>query len=126
MRSHGVSKFPDPNSNGVWPKSQVAIAADSPRYPTAARECGYLLADGDPGVPPSPAVVRQIHADMVKFTRCMRAHLVRNWPDPTVTRGVTVFDPQAVGVDPNAPEMSSKMQVCRHVIPASLGLPPGA
>lgn len=126
MRSHGVSTFPDPNSNGVWPKSQVESAANSPRYRPAASACGHLLPDGGPGVPPTPAVVRQIHADMMKFAHCMRAHGVSNWPDPTLTRGRTIFDPQAAGINTSAPQVSAKMQACRHVFPASLGIPPGA
>lgn len=121
-----MSTFPDPNSNGVWPKSQVATAASSPRYPAAASACGHLLPDGGPGVPPSQAVLRQIRTDMLEFARCMHSHGVSAWPEPTGTRGRTVFDPQAVGIDPTAPAINAKMQACQRVFPPSLGLPPGA
>jgi hypothetical protein len=84
MRSRGVPNFPDPNSSGVWPKSQFELAAGNPRFQTATHACGYLLPDGGPGVPPSPAVVQQIRTDMTRFARCMRSHGVPNWPDPTV------------------------------------------
>ena len=60
MRSHGVPSFPDPDSSGVWPKSQVELAAGNPRFQAATQACGHLLPDGGPGVPPSPAVVQQI------------------------------------------------------------------
>jgi hypothetical protein len=35
MCSHGAPTFPDPNSSGVWPKSQVEIAAGNPRFQAA-------------------------------------------------------------------------------------------
>jgi hypothetical protein len=53
MRSHGVPNFPDPNSSGVWPKSQVDLAAGNPRFRAATHACGHLLPYGGPGVPPS-------------------------------------------------------------------------
>ena len=127
MRSHGLQHWPDPNSSGVWPKSQVElIAAGNPRFQAATQACGHFLPDGGPGVPPSPPVVRQIQTDMLKFARCMRSHGAPNWPDPTLDQGRAVFNPQAVGIDPNSPQISTKMHECQHVFPASLGLPPGA
>ena len=63
---------------------------------------------------------------MMKFAACMRSHGVPNWPDPTLDRGRAVFDPQAVGIDPNSPQISAKMHDCERVFPASIGIPPGA
>ncbi len=40
MRSHGVPNFPDPDSSGVWPKSQVEFAAGNPRFQAATQACG--------------------------------------------------------------------------------------
>jgi hypothetical protein len=125
MRSHGVTNFPDPSSSGVWPKSQVELAAGNPRFQAATRACGRLLPDGGPGVAPSPAVVQQIQTDMTKFARCMRSHRVPNWPDPTLDRGRAIFDP-AAGIDTNSPEISTKVHECERVFPASVGIPPGA
>jgi hypothetical protein len=126
MRSNGVTSFPDPNSSGVWPKSQVEIAASNLKFPAATHACGHLLPDGGPGVPPSPAVVQLIKIDMLKFARCMRSSGVANWPDPTLDRGRAVFDPQAVGIDVNSPRITTKMHQCERVFPASVGVPPGA
>ena len=126
MRSRGLSQFPDPNSSGVWPKSQVELVAGDPKFQGATQACGHLLPDGGPGVPPSSAVVQQIQTDMTKFARCMRSHGVPSWPDPTLDRGRAVFDPEAVGIDANAPRISSKRHACERVFPASVGIPPGA
>lgn len=126
MRSHGVPNFPDPDSSGVWPKSLVELAAGNPRFQTATQACAQLLPDGGPGVPPSPAVVQLIQSDMLKFARCMRSHGPPNWPGPTLDRGRAIFDPEAVGINPNSPQIGSKMHECERVFPASLGIPPGA
>jgi hypothetical protein len=124
MRSHGVSNFPDPGSSGVWPKSQVELAAGNPRFQAATQACGHLLPDGGPGVPPSPAVVQQIRTDMTKFARCMRFHGVPNWPDPVVDdQGRGSFDTQAAGINTNSPQISAKIHDCDHVFPASIGIP---
>jgi hypothetical protein len=126
MRSHGVAGFPDPDSDGVWPKSQVELVANNPKFQAATRACGHLLPDGGPGVPPSPTVVQQIQDDMAKFAQCMRSHGVRNWPDPSLDRGRAIFDPQAVGIDVSSPRVSTSMHACERVFPASIGIPPGA
>jgi hypothetical protein len=126
MRSKGVPSFPDPSGSGVWPKTEVELAAGNPRFQAATQACGHLLPDGGPGVPPSPTVTQQIQSDMAKFARCMRSHGVPSWPDPTLDRGRAVFDPQAAGIDTSAPQISATMQECDHVFPASLGVPPGA
>jgi hypothetical protein len=126
MRSHGVANFPDPDSSGVWPKSQIEVVAANPRFQGATQACGHLLPDGGPGVAPSPAVVQLIQTDMLQFARCMHSHGVPNWPDPSLDRGRAVFDPEAVGIDTNSPAISAKMHECEHVFPASLGIPPGA
>jgi hypothetical protein len=71
-------------------------------------------------------VLQQIQFDMTKFARCMRSHGVRNWPDPTLDRGRAVFDPEAAGIDANAPQINAKVHACERVFPASIGIPPGA
>jgi hypothetical protein len=126
MRSNGVPNFPDPNASGIWPKSRVYLAADNPKFEAATHTCRHLLPDGGPGVPPSPAVLQLIQTDMLEFANCMRSHGVRDWPDPTLDRGRSVFDPQAVGIDTSSPQISSKIHTCEHVFPASIGIPPGA
>ena len=125
MRTNGVTNFPDPSSGGVWPKSQVELVAGDPRFQSASKACGHLLPDGGPGVAPSATVVQQIQSDMTRFARCMRSSGVANWPDPTLDQGRAIFDPEAAGIDTNAPRVSTTMHACERVFPASLGRPPG-
>jgi hypothetical protein len=47
-----------------------------------------------------PAEVQLILEAERKYARCMRAHGVPNWPDPTVNpQGMPVFDVTAAGID---------------------------
>lgn len=126
IRAHGVSDWPDPDSRGVWPKSQVELAAGGARYEAASITCRHLLPYGGPGVAPSATVVQQIRIDMAKFARCMRSHGAPRWPNATLDRGRDVFDPEAVGIDPDAPRTRAAVHGCEHVFPPAIGIPPGA
>jgi hypothetical protein len=110
MRSHGVPTFPDPDSSGVWPKSQVEPAAGNPNFQAATRACGHLLPDGGPGVPPSPAVVQQIRSDMATFARCMRSHGVQRWPEPTIQAGIEEGDSNAHPIGTPSTQIKEQIQ----------------
>jgi hypothetical protein len=117
MRSHGVSSFPDPASNGELPKRQVAQrAASDPAFVPAHRACSHLLPNGGQ---PSGAQTRQAWTDMRTFARCMRSHGVARWPDPTATSAQDerpFFHTEEVGIDPNAPQVAAKIRACQHVL----------
>jgi hypothetical protein len=119
MRSHGVPNFPDPNSSGVLPKSQIAqLAASSPQFPAAHRACEHLLPNGGQ---PTQAQAQQAWNDMRNFARCMRSHGVPNWPDPAPT---SPQDPRPFfhlpdSMDPNAPQITTEIRACQHVLHAS-------
>jgi hypothetical protein len=80
VRSRGVPDFPDPNSAGHFSKTALQqLSASNSRYQTATQACAHLL----PSSAPTAAVLRQEWSGMESFARCMRAHGVPNWPDPT-------------------------------------------
>jgi hypothetical protein len=119
MRSHGVPNFPDPNSSGALPKSQVdQLAASSPQFPPAHRACEHLLPNGGQ---PTQAQVQQAWNDMRNFARCMRSHGVPNWPDPAATsqQDQRPFFHVPDSIDPNAPQITTKIRVCQHVLHAN-------
>jgi hypothetical protein len=116
MRSHGVPNFPDPNSSGVLPKIQVdQLAASSPQFPAAHRACEHLLPNGGQ---PTQAQVQQAWNDMRNFARCMRSHGVPNWPDPAATsqQDQRPFYHVPDSIDPNAPQITTKIRACQHVL----------
>ena len=85
MRTHGVSGFPDPivkttaNSASV---SQVAPAslASSPHFKSANRACAHLEAAAHGSGPHSGGPSKSV---LLAFARCLRAHGISNFPDPS-------------------------------------------
>jgi hypothetical protein len=93
MRSHGEPTFPDPNAAGGGfqltgnGKFRIRIGprgtnGESPAFQAAISACQNLfppISGGSGEQHPSAATMTQ----MLAVARCMRAHGVPNWPDPT-------------------------------------------
>jgi hypothetical protein len=141
IRSHGVPDFPDPPSSGVVPKGsaqqlgvstsqlQAAQTACQDLYPNGGGSGGVLTKDSlgqceMTGDCPQ-AVVQQALNVLRKYARCMRAHGVPNWPDPTIDSegrpGVNLVP--MTGTNWNSPQISNKMQECHHVMPGGVPIP---
>ena len=113
MRSHGVPTFPDPNSNGHLSSSNIPNL-NSPQYRKAQEVCRSLLPQGYTGQGGSPtggSLTPEQQAQFLKYARCMRAHGVPNFPDPT-SSGLTLS-----GIDPNSPRFKAAQKVCRSLLP---------
>ncbi|HZO77423.1 MAG TPA: hypothetical protein VFB39_05215 [Solirubrobacteraceae bacterium] len=82
MRSHGVSNFPDP-SHGGGIQIPNGVNPSSPAFQAAQNACSKLLPGGGPGAGPA-SETRKL--TMLKLARCMRAHGVTSFPDPTSSR----------------------------------------
>ena len=78
MRSHGVIDFPDPSSSGTIVVS--GTVSRSPQYPAADGTCQKLLPNG--GIP-TAAQRAQGLTQLLEVSVCMRAHGIRDFPDPT-------------------------------------------
>jgi hypothetical protein len=81
MRAHGVPNFPDPAAGGplVIPNG---LNANAPAFQSAQHTCDKLLpSGGGPGGKPSESA----RLAMVAIARCIRAHGVPNFPDPTTS-----------------------------------------
>jgi hypothetical protein len=126
MRSHGVPDFPDPNSSGQIPKSEVVAARqeDPSQFDSANGSCGHLLPSGG-GNGETPAEIAQDWTQDRQFARCMRHYGVPNWPDPTdrsPTDNRPVFHITAVGLDGNSPQLRAKAHQCASSL-HMIGLP---
>jgi hypothetical protein len=109
MRSHGVSKFPDPAGNGELPKvSLQQLGVSSSQFQTADTACqshrptgGSRTQEADclmVGNCPA-AEVERIRTAELGYARCMRSHGVPDWPDPTLdSQGMPVFDVTRAGI----------------------------
>jgi hypothetical protein len=114
MRSHGVPTFPDPNSKGQLSSSSIANL-NSPQYRKAQEVCRSLLPQGSAlqGAPAGQggSLTPQQLAQFLKYARCMRAHGVSNFADPT-SKGLSLS-----GVDPNSQRFQAAQIVCRSLLP---------
>jgi hypothetical protein len=88
MREHGVPNFPDPSASGAGggPGGGVAVLpagvdTSAPAFKKASASCGGLLPT--PGAR-HPADAQTAEATL-KFSRCMRAHGVTRFPDPSAS-----------------------------------------
>ena len=109
MRTHGVPDFPDPAGPAQLPKvTPQQVGVSSNRFQAAQRACAPLLQ-------PAQAQQPQIMTGLLNFARCMRAHGLPNWPDPTIDRnGQPVFD--ISGIDPASPRVSRTADACTHLL----------
>jgi hypothetical protein len=108
MRSHGISDFPDPTSDGsLKVTAQVGSNSDlnpnSPAYQTANQACRSLLPGG-----PNPAQTAQDVAAGVKLAACMRSHGFASFPDPN---SQDVFNLN--GFDTSSAQYQSAFNTCQ-------------
>lgn len=116
MRSNGVPNWPDPNSSGVFDKSKLTLqqlGVSSSRLQSTQNTCRHLAPNG--GQPPNEAQLRQMRAQALQFSQCVRAHGVPNFPDPDSTGRIP--DPASVGIDQGAPKFQAANQTCGRYRP---------
>ena len=116
MRAHGVSNFPDPSSNGQLTIKGTGIDIHSPAFQNASTACQSLT----PGGPGSPSGQKSLlsTAQQLALAKCMRAHGVSNFPDPTASGAMP-----AGRVNLNSPLVQQAFQKCQ---PASASGAPSA
>jgi hypothetical protein len=131
MRARGVPDYPDPNAAGQLPKitpaNEAQLGVSDSRFTSAQTACQRLW-------PYQGLTQPQLQAeltDALTFARCMRAHGVPGFPDPTTdpasTRVEFVISISQDGFDPQSPQTLAKVRQCEHGLPASMlpGSPTG-
>ncbi|HEY1567156.1 MAG TPA: hypothetical protein VGF68_09070 [Solirubrobacteraceae bacterium] len=78
--------------------------------------CGASGSSGGTGTDAASGVHQGL-----KLARCMRAHGVPNFPDPSSAGGINIQ--QGSGIDPQSPAFQAAQQACRKVIPGGAGGP---
>jgi hypothetical protein len=126
MRTHGQPAWPDPSSNGGFLFSASnPLNVSSPGYHSAIRACRKL--DPDPGGL-TEAQVQAGLARLLRYSDCMRAHGVLDFPDPQTTdqggqMGVAIVLPAGGAIDPQSPQYQTAAKACQSLmlVPASGG-----
>jgi hypothetical protein len=131
MRSHGVSRFPDPDGAGELPKVDLQeLGMSTSKLQAAQNACQDLLSnDIEASVTEclstgncAPALRQQILNEGLEFAQCMRSHGVSNFPDPTTAPdGAPEFDLLAIaGTDWRSTHMDLTLDECQQVYSAGL------
>lgn len=101
IRSHGVGSFPDPQvttrAGSVSARQMIPSAvASSPAFKKAQRACARL----QPG-PNGPTSEHHGPSKtiLLAFARCLRAHGITRFPDPTASGGLSLSTISADGVN---------------------------
>jgi hypothetical protein len=126
MRLHGVRNWPDTNSSGVFPKrTPKQLGVSNSQFQAAEKACQPLLPIGalPPGAQPTPAELRVMESDALKFARCMRSAGVTTWPDYTLRDGIPIFDLHHTSIDPNSPQIVAKQVRCKSLLHLSYSPP---
>jgi hypothetical protein len=135
IRSHGVPNFPDPPSSGGLPKASAQeLGVSSSQLQAAQRACQHLIPTTGGSIQQCEttgdcpqALVQQAMNVMRKYSRCMRAHGVPNWPDPTIdSQGRPFFDVSNAGITHQYTHSSlfeSKDRECERLVGGSAGVP---
>ena len=125
MRSHGVSDFPDPQTNsGGGSTLRISGGAgsdlnpDNPTFQHAQNACKSQLPNGGQM---SPQQQQQAQRQALAFSQCMRSHGVTDFPDPQVQSSgggvaIRLGGPNAKGgpgdLNPDDPTFQRAQQAC--------------
>lgn len=114
MRKHGVPNFPDPNGQGlITIDSGMGIDPGSPAFRSAQATCSKLLPNGGQ---PTPAQRAQMQQKLLAFSACMRAHGVKDFPDPS-NGGLRLSVHPGSDLDPTNPTFKSAQKACQKDAP---------
>lgn len=114
MRKHGIANFPDPNGQGLISiQSGEGIDPGSPAFRSARTVCDKLLPNGGQ---PTPAQIARQQQKMLAFSACMRAHGLKDFPDPS-NGGLQIRVSPGSDLDPNNPTFQKAQQACKGDLP---------
>lgn len=114
MRSNGVSKYPDPDNFGHLVKQSLQqLGVQSSQFQSAQSACMHLLPNG--GQTQSQSQRQQVRDLSLRFSQCVRAHGVPNFPDPGSDGRIP--DPASAGIDQGSPKFETANQACGRYRP---------
>jgi hypothetical protein len=115
MQTHGVPNFPEPNGQGVI--SGQGLNPSSPSFVAADKDCRHLLPNGGQ---PTPAQQAQAMAQALKFSECMRAHGISDFPDPQSGPGggiaIRLRATPGSDLNPQNPQFQAAQKACQGIM----------
>jgi hypothetical protein len=119
MRSHGVPDFPDPDSQGrisIQSHNGSGLDPNSPAFQNADKACRSKM--------PQPTAAQQAQAlqNALKTSRCMRAHGIKDFPDPQTSGGhisLSIHSSPGSDLNPNNPLFAAAQKACMPNAPTA-------
>lgn len=110
MRSHGVHNFPDSEPGQGFVFNVDGFDPNSASFKAAQQACRkYLPSRGNP----TPSQTAQQKAQLLRYAKCMRAHGVTNFPDPTKhPGGGWGFDITGTALHATSPTYQAATKAC--------------
>jgi hypothetical protein len=116
MRAHGITWFPDPDASGHL-QIRTPKGSDPGKMTAAQQACAAYAPDGGPADhKPTAAETEQ----MRQLSKCMRAHGVPNFPDPSPDGGISI-DSSKLGTGPGDPTFDKAQKLCDQYLPKAPG-----
>jgi len=113
MRAHGISDFPDPDSDGSISLNAEAGSDLSPSnsaFQAANNACKSL----------KPAVQQQqkqaVATAALNYAKCMRQHGISDYPDPRPDGSLEVGASSGSDLDPANPQFQRVNSACKHFL----------
>ncbi|MCP2343541.1 hypothetical protein [Actinomadura rupiterrae] len=110
MRSHGISKFPDPVLGKGLQVNGNDVQSDTATYKAADGACKTLMPGGGAG-DNGP----KDRAAALQYSKCMRAHGVTKFPDPNPNGGMNL-DGDKIGMAPDNPVFQAAQKACQQFL----------
>ena len=120
MRTHGLPTFPDPTigADGSYNFSlPPGLDLRSAQSQAARQACQPLLSTGRR----SQAQQQAATAGALAMSRCMRAHGIKDYPDPNAQGDIQIADKPGSDLDPNNPLFKAANAACAHLMPSPRG-----
>jgi hypothetical protein len=111
LNKHGVEVSALRTGGLAWDVGPGVPARGSPSDLAAERDCRSLLPEGGLHQIPTAAQTEQSLALLLRWAKCIRAHGVPSFPDPT-SRGLRISP--ASGIKPNSPAFMAAQKSCRR------------
>ena len=86
----------------------------SPQAAAAERDCKSVLPKGGLGDAPTPTQTAQALAQLLRYAKCIRAHGVLSFPDPT-SQGLRISPSSGLNLD--SPQFRAAEKSCRNESP---------
>jgi hypothetical protein len=117
LRAHGLPKWPDPTSSGVFDKTELQQTGYTVSQVRAVEDgpCNHLAAGASPQQPRITVADRALY---LRAAACMRSHGFGGFPDPTFPNSVQLNVPSSINQDSS--QFKGAATICTKLIPPGL------